>query len=74
MPAPSEPAAICWHLFPWGPNGYWTYPGNADHGATVTVLEVDGVTVTLFSWADGPDKATHLAAVEALIESIELLD
>ena len=73
MPAPGDPAAICWHLFPWAGDGYWTY-GNADHGATLTVLEVGGVTVTVFSWADGPDKEAHLAAVEALIESIEFLD
>lgn len=74
MPAPDERAGICWHLFPFGRDGYWTYPGNADHGATVTVLEVGDETVTIFSWADGPDKDAHQAAVEALIASIEFLD
>jgi hypothetical protein len=72
LPSAEEEAASCWRWFPQGP-GYWYY-GSADHGATATVLDVAGTTITILSWAEGPDEAAHLRAIDDLLATIEFFD
>ena len=73
LPAAGDEPAPCWRWFPQGTN-YWFYGGRIDPGGTAIALDVDGVTVTILSWANGPSKDAHLAAIEELIDSIEFLD
>ena len=72
LPPAGQEVDPCWRWFA-EVAGYWYY-GSADHGARATVLDVNGTTVTILTWAEGPDEAAHLAAIEDLLASIEFLD
>jgi hypothetical protein len=68
---PGKPIPPCRRWFP-VEGGYWSF-GTPPDEERVSVLEVQGTAILVHAYANGPNAAAHMDAIDGLLATVEFL-